>query len=62
MLCNMSYWALELHGSVATWPSLSCYALNMSYWAPELHGSVATWLSKLFCLFEQLSCETPRKS
>ena len=22
MLCDLSYWALELHGSVATWPSL----------------------------------------
>ena len=21
MLCNLSYWVPELHGSVATWPS-----------------------------------------
>ena len=40
MLCKLSYWAPELHGSMATWPSLSGYALQT-----ELHGSVATWPS-----------------
>ena len=50
----MSYMALELQGSSATWPSeteLSCKALlkqsykallKLSYMAPELHGSLAT--------------------
>ena len=42
MFCNLSYWAPELHGSMALWPSLSS---NMSYWAPELHDSVALWPS-----------------
>ena len=27
MLCDLSYWAPELHGSVALWPSFSSYAL-----------------------------------
>ena len=44
MLCNLSYWAPELHGSVTTWPSLSSYALRtellvlLSYVAPWLLG------------------------
>ena len=36
MLCKLSYWAPELHGSVATWPSLRIYALQT-----ELLGSGA---------------------
>ena len=53
MLCNLSYWAPELHGSVATWTSRLFYLFEqlssekLSYWALELHGSVATWPSGL---------------
>ena len=28
VLCNLSYWAPEPHGSMATWPSLSSHALK----------------------------------
>ena len=48
MLCNLSYWALELHGSVATWPSLSCRALyEPSCLALLRLGYVAIWLFHL---------------
>ena len=42
MLCNLSYWASELHGSVATWPSLSSYALRTELLG--LLSYVASWL------------------
>ena len=52
MLCNMSYWAPELHGSMAPWllGLLGCQVLyessylallRLGYVAPELHGSLA---------------------
>ena len=48
-LLKLSYMALELHDSLATW------SYELIYVAPELPGSVAAWPSRLFCLFEQLS-------
>ena len=45
MLYKLSYWAPELHGSVATWPSWVVKLYKLSYWAPELHDFVATWPS-----------------
>ena len=42
MLCKLSYWALELHGSVAPWPPET--KLQGSF-ETELHGFMGTWPS-----------------
>ena len=42
MLCNLSYWAPELYGSVATWPSLSSYALRTELLALQKKSKLET--------------------
>ena len=48
MLYDLSYWAPELHGSMATWPSLSCQVLYEPSCLAFLRlGYVALWLFRL---------------
>ena len=56
MLCNMSYWAPELHGFVATWPSRLFYLFEqLSSKKLSFLGFVATWSSlSSYALYSEL--------